>query len=88
MPRSRVVFESKESITAFFPRSREWIGYSALLKIRDAGKLPVSLELTFVPPHPFAFAMPSEKRIRAETVTHAYAKLVRFLKLHGAELRP
>ena len=88
MPRARVVFEATESVRAFFPRSREWIEYSGHLKVRDPGKLPVSLELTFVPPHPFAIDMPPEKRIRAETVTHAYAQLARFLKSYGAELRP
>ncbi len=87
MPRSTVVFESSETITAILPKAREWIEYRGSLKIRDTGKLPISLELTFVPPHPFAFDMPLEKRIRAETVTRVYGKLVRFFKSYGAELR-
>ncbi len=87
MTRSRVIFESVETITGRFPDSREWIEYSGLLKIRDAGRQPVSLELTFVPPHPLAKNMPTEKRIRAETVTHIYVKLVRFLWSYGAEFR-
>lgn len=87
MTRSRVIFESAETITGRFPDSKEWIEYSGLLKIRDAGKQPVSLDLTFVPPHPFAKDMPTEKQIRAATVTHVYAKLIRFLWSYGAKFR-
>ncbi len=83
MPRYNIIYESDETIYGSIPKSGEWIQYSAVLKIRDGGKKPVSIEMTFVPPHPFAFNMPETHSIRAENVTAAYAKVVKFFNRFG-----
>ena len=80
-----IVFESKEDITGFSPQNREWIEYTGILKVRTLGKKPVSLELKFVPPHPFVMNLPEEHMIRADSITAVYVKLVRFLKRWGVD---
>ncbi len=85
---SKVVFESPEEIYGRLTRGREIVTYRGLLRVRDSGKKPVSLELTFVPPHPFCMDMPTEKCVRAESITEAYAKLARFFAKMGVEFCP
>ena len=79
MPRYKIIYESNETINGYLPLSRDWVQYEGLLKIRDGGKKPVSIDMTFVPPHPFPFDMPESHSIRAESVTDAYVKVVKFL---------
>jgi len=79
MPRYKIIFESDETINGYLPASRDWIQYECLLKIRDGGKKPVSMDMTFIPPHPCPFNMPESHSIRAVSVTDAYVKVVKFL---------
>ena len=53
-----VRFESKETVTGRVRGSNESIQYEAILRVKDSGKKPVSLELTFVPPQPFVMNRP------------------------------
>ena len=87
MPRYKVVFESKEDIYGIVPRANDWVQYSSVLTVKDGGKYPVSLEMTFIPPHPFAFNMPEKHSIKAISITNAYAKVVKFFKQFGIEFR-
>jgi hypothetical protein len=87
LARYNIIYESEESITGQLPRTKEWIEYRGELKIRNGGKKPVSIDMTFVPPHPFAFEMPETYSIRAESVTDAYVKVIRFLERNGVVLR-
>ena len=50
-------FESQETVTGRVRGSDEWIEYEAILRVKDSEKKPVSLELKFVPPHPFVVNM-------------------------------
>ena len=56
-----------------------------MLKIRDGGKKPVSIEMTFDPPHPFALNMPETHSIKAASVTDAYARVVKFFDRYGIQ---
>ena len=87
MPKYRTIFESKEEIYGVVPRANDWVHYSSILKIKDGGKYPVSLEMSFVPPHPFAFNMPEKRSIKAVSITDAYAKVVNYFKKLGIEFR-
>ena len=87
MSRYQIIFESKEEIYGVVPRANDWIHYTSILKIKDGGKTPVSLEMIFVPPHPFAFNMPEKYSIKAESITGAYAKVVKFFKSFGIEFK-
>ena len=81
----RILFQSTEQIEARHPRAKECVTYNAILRVRDSGTKPVSLELTFVPPHPFFMNLPESHTIKAQTITLAYASLTRFLARFGFE---
>ena len=59
----------------------------AVLKVRDSGKKPVSLEMEIVPPSPFVGEMPEKHEIRAKTITEAYVKVAKFFAMFGMEFR-
>ena len=80
MPRYKIIYESEETIIGHLPKSNEWVQYTGVLKIRDGGKTPVTLEMTFDPPHPFALNMPETHSIKATSVTDAYARVVKFFE--------
>ena len=87
MPRYEVIFESKEEIYGVVPKANDWVHYSCLLTVKDGGKQPVSLQMKFIPPHPFLVNMPEEHAISAASITDAYAKVVKFLTKYGVEFR-
>ena len=80
VPRYKIIYESEETIIGHLPKSDEWVQYIGLLKIRDGGKTPVTLDMTFDPPHPFALNMPETYLIKAANITNAYAKVVKFFE--------
>ena len=87
MPHYKVIFEGNEIISGVVSRANDWVSYSCILKIKDGGKLPVSLEMTFVPPHPFSVNMPLTHSIQAHSITSLYFKIVTFLGKYGVEFR-
>ncbi len=87
MPRYSIIFESEETIRGVVPEAYDWVEYSSILKVRDGGKLPVSFDMAFIPPHPFAVNMPLKHSIRAESITAAYWKVTKFLAKYGVEFR-
>ncbi len=87
MPKYNVVFESNEEIYGIVPKAYDWVHYKSILKVKDGGKYPVSLEMTFVPPHPFAFNMPESHSIKGTNITDVYVKVVRFFTKFGIAFR-
>ena len=81
-----LTYESDEIVTGRVRQSDEWIEYRGTLKVEESGEPRVSLDLVFVPPHPFIVNMPDQYSIHAQSVTEAYSKLVRFLDEYGVEL--
>ena len=87
MPKYNVIYQSTEQILGVIPRVKEWIEYEAVLTVKDGGKNPVTLAMTFILPQPLAFDMPEKRLIKAPTITQVYAKLVKFFSRYGLELR-
>ena len=87
MPRYDVIFESKETIIGVVPRAYDWVTYECILKIKSGGKMPVSLEMKFIPPHPYSVNMPMEHSIKAESISALYGKVIKFLAKYGVEFR-
>ena len=85
MPRNKIIYESEETIIGHLPKSDEWVQYSGRLIIRDGGNTPVTLDMTFDPPHPFALNMPDTHSIKAVSVTDAYARAVKFFERYGIQ---
>ena len=87
MPQHNVIFESTEMIRGVVPQANDWVTYACLLKIVDGGKFPISLEMTFVPPHPFLVNMPLANSIKAASISELYFKVINFLGKYGVEFR-
>ena len=83
MSKYNVVFESNEEIYGIVPKAYDWVHYKSTLKIKNGGRNPVSLEMTFIPPHPFAFNMPESHSIKGISITDVYVKVVRFFDKFG-----
>lgn len=81
---SLLTFKSDEIIWGRVRQADESIQYKGILKVDESGQ--VSLELSFVPPHPFIVNMPEDHRIDAQSITEAYARLVAFLDDYGIDL--
>lgn len=80
----QLTFKSDETIWGCMRQGDDTVQYRGVLKVEESGK--VSLELSFVPPHPFVVNMPEHHRIEAGSITEAYARLVGFLDDYGADL--
>ncbi len=78
MPKYNLIFETKETILGVVPRANDWVEYSCLLRIKDGGKTPVSLDMVFFPPHPFLVGMPLEHSIKASSISELYWKVIKF----------
>jgi hypothetical protein len=87
MPKYKVIFESKETIIGVVPQANDWVEYASVLKVKNGGKLPVSLDMQFIPPHPFSVNMPLEHLIKASSISNLYGKVIKFLERYGAEFR-
>jgi hypothetical protein len=87
MPKYNVIFESKEDIYGVVPKADDWVHYESVLTVKDGGKFPVSIEMKFVPPHPFLFNMPLNHSIKGTSITNAYAKVAKFFRKFGIEFR-
>lgn len=85
MPRYNVIFESQETIYGVEPYANDVVKYKCILKVKDGGKMPVSLDMVFVPPHPYAVNMPLEQSLKAESISALFAKVVKFLAKYGIE---
>lgn len=83
MPRYKIIYQSEETIIGHLPKSDEWVQYTGQLKIRDGGKTPVTLDVTFDPPHPFVLNMPAKHLIKATSITDAYTRVVNFFEHYG-----
>ena len=77
------IYQSHETIQAREKAYGEWIEYSALITIKDGGKNPVTIDMTFDSIPPFAIELPKTHKVRAENLTQAYTKVVRFFNRFG-----
>ena len=80
----QLAFKSDETIWGCMRQGDDTIQYRGMLKVEESGQ--VSLELRFVPPHPFVVNMPEHHSIEARSITEAYARLVGFLNDYGIDL--
>ena len=83
----KIIFESEECITGIIKPTREWITYESILRVKDGGKTPVTIDMTFASIHPFAFNMTETHRIQAKSITEAYIKVIKFLRPYDIEFR-
>ena len=75
MAKFNAIYQSREIIEARERAFGEWIQYDAVITIKDGGKNPVTIDMTF--------ELPKAHKIRAENLTQAYSKVVRFFNRYG-----
>ena len=86
MSRPRIIYQAKESIHGRHFQSKAWIEYSLNIIIKDAGNHPVSIEMTFLPPHPFVMNTQLHHSIKSESLSQAFQKIARFFYNYGFDL--
>ena len=89
MPRSKIIYEEKSELIAKFahPKAKEFLNYDARIRIRDSGKAPVEMVLSFDGIVPFLAPMPPEEHtVKAASIVELYSKLARWFRKHGYEL--
>ena len=79
-----MIFKSDETIWGRVRQADDLIQYRGILIVDESGR--VSLDLSFVPPHPFIVNMPESYRIEAQSITEAYTRLVAFFDDYGIDL--
>ncbi len=87
MAKYKTVYQSREIISARESGPGEWTEYDAVITIKDGGKNPVTIDMTFDSIPPFAIELPKTHTIRAENLTQAFVKVVKFLKRYGFEFK-
>jgi len=83
MAKFNIIYQSHEIIQARERGFGEWTEYAAVITIRDGGKNPVTIDMTFDSIPPFSIELPKTHKIQAENLTQAYSKVVRFYNRHG-----
>ena len=86
MNKNKIVYQSTEIIYGCESRSKTCYEYKAVIDIIEGNKTPILITLKFQDNHPF-IEIPSTKIIKAETLTKAFIKLIKYLKSYGMELR-
>ena len=87
MAKYRVLYQSKETIFAREKGLGEWTQYDAVITIKSGGKNPVTIDMTFDSEPPFAVELPETHKIRAENLTKAYSKVVKFFRRYGFDFK-
>lgn len=87
MRKSTIIYQTKERIFAKQLQSKEWIEYSIIIRIKNLSKQPISIDMTFIPPHPFFCNMPESHSIKAENLSGAFIKVTKFLYKFGFHLK-
>ena len=83
MAKFNIIYQSHETIQAREKAFGEWIEYVAVITIKDGGKNLVTIDMTFDSIPPFAGELPKTHKIRAENLTQACSKVVRFFNRYG-----
>ncbi len=86
MKKAVVIYEERRVLTAkyYHPKSDDYLHYISIIRIKDSGKNPVEMTLTFDGTPPFAAPMPPEEHeIKAPAILDLYSKVERWFKKYG-----
>lgn len=86
MNKKKLIYQTNETIYGYEVRSKIWYEYKADIKINESNKTPVIITVKFQDQHDF-IEIPKIKIIKAETISKAFVKIVKYLKSYGMELR-
>jgi len=89
MTKAGIKYEEESVLIAkyYHPKSDDYLDYRTKIVIKDSGKTPIQMNLTFDGIFPFAAPMPpNEHTIRANSILDLTVKINRWLKKYGYEL--
>ncbi len=89
MKKAKIVYEEESVLIAkyYHPKSDDYLDYRTKIVIKDSGKTPIQMNLTFDGILPFAAPMPpKEHAIKAKSILELNLKIKRWLKKYGYEL--
>ncbi len=90
MKKARIIYEETRILSAkyYHPKSDDYLDYISKTRIKDSGKNPVEMILTFDGIPPFAAPMPPEKHtIKAPAILDLCVKVIKCFKRYGYELK-
>ena len=80
------VILKKERFHGRDPRSKEWYEFETTIMVAEQGKQPVTMLVRPLGHHPF-IEFPAVRKIKADSLTGGFIKIVNFLKSYGLEWR-
>jgi hypothetical protein len=86
MKKASVIYEERMILRAKFyhPKSDDFLDYISIIRIKDAGKNPIEMELKFDGIPPYVGTMPPEEhKILAPSILDLYSKVTRWFKKYG-----
>lgn len=90
MNKASVIYEETSILTAkyYHPKSDDYLEYVSRIRVKDSGKNPVEMILTFDGIYPFVAPMPPEEHtIRAPAILDLCTKVIRWFRKYGYELK-
>ncbi len=86
MKKASIIYEEEMTLIAkyYHPKSDDYLDYKSRIQIKEKGKTPVVMSLTFIGIPPFAAPMPpKEHTINAPSILELYSKMQRWFKKYG-----
>lgn len=84
MQKAIVIYEEEEYLAGYYPRAKEWVGYTGKLTIAERKTAPVKLQLCMeYLTIDLAMGMPEKKTITGKSVTEVYGKLSKWYLSYG-----
>jgi hypothetical protein len=90
MKKPSIIYEETRILTAkyYHPKSDDYLHYISKIRIKNSGKNPVEMVLKFDGIPPFAAPMPPEEhKINAPAILDLSAKVIKWFKKYGYELK-
>ena len=88
MPRAILLYEEEEYLAGYYPRAKEWVGYTGKLTISERKTAPVKLQLRLeYVSVGLDMIMPDKKFITGKSVAEVYGKLSKWYLSYGIHFK-
>ena len=86
LTRREIIYSAKEKFYGRDIRSKEWFEFEATIRIMTSTNQSILIDLRPLNEHPFIEFSPIH-RIKADTLSDAFMKVIKILKRYGMEWR-
>jgi hypothetical protein len=82
--KANVIYEEEEYLAGYYPRAKDWVGYTGKLTIAEGKTAPVKLQLSReYLTIDLSMCMPKKKTITGKSVAEVYGKLSKWYLSYG-----